>query len=146
MPSGLMPGMGLVGGAVHQLLPLVGIGDLNANHPTITVGVAVDEFGLGLKKRINLNNFPAEGHVQVRNGLDGLHGAKDLLALQTFALAIQFDKDDISQFTLGKIGDPYGGDIAIQGNPFVFGGVSEIRGKFHCWIKFRILYELIAKK
>ena len=126
MPSGLMPGMGLVGGAVHQLLPLVRIGDLYANHPTITVGVAVDEFGLGLKKRINLNNFPAEGHVQVRNGLDGLHGAKNLLALQAFAVAIQFDKDDISQFTLGKIGDPYGGDIAIQGNPFVFGGVSEI--------------------
>jgi hypothetical protein len=28
----------------------------------------------------------------------------------------------------------------------VFGGVSEISGKFHCGLKFRILYELIAKK
>jgi hypothetical protein len=128
--------MSLINRTLHQLLPLCRIGNLNANHPSLTISVVVHDLRLCLKERVDLHDLAAERHIKVGNGFDGFYCTKNLMAPKGFAVAGQFDENDIPQLALSKIRDSHGGDISIQGNPFVFSGVSESRGKFHMMKNF----------
>ena len=106
-------------------------GRLQAKHPAIGIGLAVDQPGIGGKGGVGCNDLTPHGRVDVGGRLDALHGGDDVAGIHLFSGFGKVDKNHIAQFGLGVIGHPHGGVVFFHPDPFVTLGVAKIVGSVH---------------
>lgn len=92
----LLSGMRPVAGRIHQGIPFLGLIGFDPNHPTISVGGLVDEFGVAVNVGIDFYNLPRNRHVKVGYRFDRFDGPKNLVLAKGPAQRIHFYKDNIS--------------------------------------------------
>jgi hypothetical protein len=83
------------------------------------VRVGVHQRGIVGDGLVDLDDFAADGRVDVAGGLDGFHHGAGFPGLHRAAHGGQFDKHDVGQFVLRVVGDADGGDVAADADPFV---------------------------
>ena len=89
----------------EQMLEVVGIVDVNLEHPTGLVGVFIDLLGAFFERFVDFKDLARDWGEQVGDGFYGFDCAKSLPFFKVFTYFGQFDEDDISQLRLGKISD-----------------------------------------
>jgi hypothetical protein len=66
----------LVGVNIHELINLVGVRELDLDHPASALGILVDETGLVSKFLVDLGNDTSDRGVDVVSGLDRLDSSE----------------------------------------------------------------------
>jgi len=106
MPASLsLSDVSLVGGGIHQILELRGIGDAQPDHPSLAVGIGVDESGIRIERAVGLDHLASHGSEELGDRLDRLDGAEGFHAAEGHAGLRKLDEDDIPQLALGIVGD-----------------------------------------
>jgi len=109
-------------GLIHQAVEFAFVGDLHLEKPRLAAGVGIDQSRLGGERVIDLDYFARDWRVDVGGGLDGFDHRGGFRLLQAAADLRQFDEHDVAELRLRVIGDADGGDVALDGEPFVVVG------------------------
>src|SRR6266566_617109 len=111
----------------HKVVKFSGIGHLYHQHPTIFVGILVDQFRAVLQFFIDFNDFTADRRNKLRGCLDRFDITELGLVRNSLSRAPgQFDIDDIAKLILGVISDADGRLVVLDADPFVRFAVFEI--------------------
>src|SRR5690606_6494492 len=123
-----------IGRRVEQLVEIAGIARLDPDHPAAGVGRLVDELGLVVEPRVDLDDLAVERRVEIRHGLDRVDVAEALAALDRLADAGQRDGGDVTEL-LDRVGGDADGDgpVVVAAGPLVVFGVAEGVGQVAHW-------------
>jgi hypothetical protein len=122
---GASRGPGGVAGLVHQRVQLGRVGQLDLEEPAGTHRVAIGQRGVGAQGFVDFGDLTGHGHVHVGGGLDGFDHTGHVFGGKGLAHFGQVDKHHVAQRVLRMVGDAHGGDVAVNAQPFVVGGVLD---------------------
>jgi len=134
-------GVLLVGSLVQQCVELLGVVELDLDHPALVLGALVDELGRLDQGLVDLDDLAADGRVHVAGGLDRLDDAEGgclqgklkrlkeaerdrrTALLKGLADVRQLGVDNDAQLVLRVVRDADGADAVVDADPLVCEGV-----------------------
>ena len=111
--------MFLVGGFIHEGFQFTFIGDSHLDEPTIIFGTSVDQGGFVSQSIVNFRYSSGDGGVDIRSSLDGFDTAKGFSLLEFILKLGKVNKDNVTQSSLGKVGDSDSPNTSFDGDVFV---------------------------
>ena len=106
---------------------LLGVLDLDLDHPALVVAVLVDVLGRVAERIVDLDHLAG---ARARTGRDTALTLstvpKTASLLELLALLGQVDLGDVAERLDGELGDADGGDVAVDARPLVLLGVAEV--------------------
>src|SRR5690625_172589 len=100
-------------GWTEQALELTLIGDPDLDHPALSVRIAIDERGISVERLIDSYDLAGGRAVEITDCLHRLDRAKDSVLVEGVPHIWEFDEDDVTQLTLGIIGDAHKVDTFV---------------------------------
>src|SRR5713226_4769241 len=126
-----------VSGLIHQAAEFALVCDLQLEKPRLAGGIRIDQRRLGCERAVDFQYFARNRRVDVGCRLDRFDYGGGFRLLQAAADLGQFDEHDVAELRLRIIGDADGGDVALDAEPFMVGGVKRRHfGSFsvyRCW-------------
>ncbi len=101
-------------------------GEAHLDHPAGAERVGVDEVGLVDDRLVRLDDLAVDGRVELADRLRRLDLADDLAGGDRRAGLRQVDEHDVTELVGGVGGDADRGDVAVDGDPLVLGGVLQV--------------------
>ena len=86
---------------IKEVINLRRVGEFNLDHPSLAVGICIDEVSLRIKLFVFLQNRAADRHEEIRYGLDGLNRSENLTVAEFLAHSLDLNENYITQLTLG---------------------------------------------
>ena len=80
---------GCVSVSVHQLIEFSGVGELDFDHPALSVRIGVDGLGSSLESCVDLDYLAGYRHEGIGNCLNSLDGSENLFLVKGLALCLK---------------------------------------------------------
>src|SRR5581483_6597953 len=86
-----------------EFVALAGVAEAQLDHQTIGVRRRVDERRLLIQTVVHFDDLAAERRIELRDGLYGFDGAKDVMLAEIRADLRELDEDDVAELALGVV-------------------------------------------
>ncbi len=108
-----------------------GLADLDLEHPTLSVGIGVDQLGPVRERLVDGRDDAGDRDVHVGDRLGRLDLGDARAGDDVEADIGKLHEHDVAQAVLGEIGDADAGHAGIQAHPLVLAAVAKILGNVH---------------
>jgi hypothetical protein len=98
---------------------VVGVGDLESDHPPGPVRVGVDQRRIVVESGVHRDHVAVYGTVQIIHCLDRLDGAEHVHLAEAGSHVGELHEHHIAELALGVVGDSDGEDPILVGGPQV---------------------------
>ena len=107
-----------------------GIGHPNPDHPSLAVGIGVQQFGMDLQQGVGFDDLTGQRGEELRHRLDRLDRPARGMRGDRRSFPGQLDEHHVAELALRIVGDPDRGEagLLVEGDPFVVLAVAQLIG------------------
>ena len=90
---------------------------------------------IGFDGLVAFDDLSRDWRVNVAGGFHGFHDSGNISGLHGFPNGWRLGKDDVGEFGLGVVGDTNRSSVALDENPLVGGGRTQVFRNVHGFLK-----------